>query len=101
MRYGDRNTLTGLHHQPVDAAQAVHGIDIGQPVHTNPNGTYRAPVWFLDPVASPGSRLAEFDSRWHRRADAPDNMFYPGAGTRCGSSTPSAPPTAARPTGAP
>ncbi len=77
-RYGDRHTLTGFHHhsdrRPVDPA--VHGVHIGTAVR-NPNGTYRAPAYFLDPQVAPNSPLSEFPSRWHRPRGQETRTFYP------------------------
>ncbi|MFE2105949.1 EndoU domain-containing protein [Kitasatospora sp. NPDC059463] len=90
LRYGDRQTLTGVHHQPperswagdgtaslVDQAGQRRGIRIGTPFAAHPNGTYRAQVWFLDPVVAPRAPAEAFPSRWHVRADSPSNTFYP------------------------
>ncbi|MET8700470.1 EndoU domain-containing protein [Kitasatospora sp. NPDC004723] len=90
VRYGDRQTLTGFHHQPdlggpqeggftkVERAGARAGVRIGnRSFHSNPNGTYRATAWFLDPFVAPRAHLAQFPSRWFRRADHPSTMFYP------------------------
>ncbi|WP_380283768.1 EndoU domain-containing protein [Kitasatospora purpeofusca] len=90
VRYGDRQTLTGFHHQPdlgrpregdfspVERAGHRMGVRMGnRSFHSNPNGTYRATAWFLDPFVAPRAHLAQFPSRWFRRADHPTNMFYP------------------------
>ncbi|MFC5666685.1 EndoU domain-containing protein [Kitasatospora misakiensis] len=78
VRFGDRQTLTGVHHRPATPeVEARHGIKVGDPEHTNANGTYRAAVWFLDPTVSPDAPLAAFDGHWHRREGAPTHLFYP------------------------
>ncbi|MFD7416765.1 EndoU domain-containing protein [Kitasatospora purpeofusca] len=90
VRYGDRHAMTGVHHQPpeppehrpgepsaVERAGQRRGIRIGAPFADHPNGTYRAPVWFLDPLVSPDAWMTDFPSRWHMRADHPTNTFYP------------------------
>ncbi|WP_344337275.1 EndoU domain-containing protein, partial [Kitasatospora putterlickiae] len=90
VRYGNRQTLTGVHHQPperswagdgdvsrVDQAGQRQGIRIGTPFAAHPNGTYRAQVWYLDPVVSPRAPMEAFPSRWHVRADDQSHVFYP------------------------
>ncbi|KJY26291.1 EndoU domain-containing protein, partial [Streptomyces sp. NRRL S-495] len=90
VRYGDRQTLSGFHHQPaqdrpqdgqfskVEVAGFRRGVRIGnRSFNSNPNGTYRATAWFLDPFIAPRAHLAQFPSRWFRHADHPGRMFYP------------------------
>ncbi|MFF8773996.1 EndoU domain-containing protein [Kitasatospora sp. NPDC015120] len=90
LRYGDRQTLTGVHHQPPSLSGAVGsaspegqlagqrmGVKIGTHSPVLPNGTYRATVWYLDPAVNPAAPMAAFDSRWFKRADHPLNTFYP------------------------
>ncbi|MER5352520.1 EndoU domain-containing protein, partial [Kitasatospora sp. NPDC002551] len=90
VRYGDRQTLSGVHHRPPDRlstpggvvlAGERMGIRIENPSRPNPNGTYRAVVRYLDPTVSPEAPLAQFPTRWHRRTDRSYNMFYPDAWT--------------------
>ncbi|MFJ5229311.1 hypothetical protein ACIQBJ_05355, partial [Kitasatospora sp. NPDC088391] len=76
-RYGDRHTLDGVHQRVDPAVARRRGIRIGDPVHTHDNGVHRAPVRFLDPNVRPGSPEARRPSNWHRRADRPDQAFYP------------------------
>ncbi|MGW2546341.1 EndoU domain-containing protein, partial [Kitasatospora sp. NPDC001574] len=77
VRYGDRQNLTGLHHElrpehvanPANTLRA-HGVRIVEttpPIH---NGTYRARVAFLDPTVAPTSPLARFATRWRFRGNA-------------------------------
>ncbi|MFD7729397.1 EndoU domain-containing protein [Kitasatospora phosalacinea] len=80
LQYGDRHTMTGVHHAPTAAAAAAaaHGIKVeptGQPPHEN--GTYRADVWYLDPKVAPGAPLSHHDTRWHRPAGEPPHTMYP------------------------
>ncbi|MFB7473496.1 EndoU domain-containing protein [Kitasatospora sp. NPDC056184] len=76
--FGDRHALTGVHSRPTRPVADAHGIRVDPtPLHTNDNGTYRARVWFLDPVVAPDAPLADFPTRWHRRADADAHTLYP------------------------
>ncbi|MFD0567161.1 EndoU domain-containing protein [Kitasatospora saccharophila] len=78
LQYGDRHTMTGVHHAPTAVAAAAHGIRVeptGQPPHEN--GTYRADVWYLDPKVAPGAPLSHLDTRWHRPAGEPPHTMYP------------------------
>ncbi len=82
VRYGDRHTLTGVHHEPTTAAATAHGIKVDDtPLLVNDNGTYRAGIRFLDPAVTVGAPMSEFESRWHRRADWETHTFYPKAWT--------------------
>ncbi|MFE7591755.1 EndoU domain-containing protein, partial [Kitasatospora sp. NPDC057512] len=81
VRFGDRQTLTGVHAQPEKAAATAHGVKVGSVLAENDNGTYRADVWFLDAAVTPGAPMATFPSRWHQHADGETHTFYPKAWT--------------------
>ncbi|MFF2619536.1 EndoU domain-containing protein [Kitasatospora sp. NPDC058046] len=81
VRYGDRQTLTGVHAEPERAAATAHGVKVGSVLAENDNGTYRADVWFLDAAVTPGAPMAKFPSRWHQHADGETHTLYPKAWT--------------------
>ncbi|MER5356525.1 EndoU domain-containing protein, partial [Kitasatospora sp. NPDC002551] len=75
VRYGDRQNLTGLHHEfapdrpeatEILRAHGVRIVETGPPAH---NGTYRARAAFLDPTVAPDSPLSGFPTRWRIRQD--------------------------------
>lgn len=80
--FGDRRTLTPLHHAVDPATGAAHGVrteTVGAP---HQNGTRRAHTWYLDPSVPPDSPLADFPGRWHRSSDGPAARLYPEHWTR-------------------
>ncbi|MFJ4091168.1 EndoU domain-containing protein [Kitasatospora sp. NPDC089913] len=80
--FGDRQALTGVHSRPPAAVATVHGVQVdATALHTNDNGTYRAQVWYLDPVVGPDAPLATFTTRWFRRADNAPHTMYPDSWT--------------------
>ncbi len=77
VRYGNRRTLDGAHHVPNPAANLFRGVRVDRPWKTNDNGTYRAGVWYLDPMVHPDSPEARFPGNWHRRDDWRTHTLYP------------------------
>ncbi|MGW3631635.1 inositol polyphosphate kinase family protein [Streptomyces sp. NPDC005122] len=78
--YGDRQTRTGVHHPPADAADRLlhHGVRV-QPGPAHENGTYLATVYFLKATTRPGSLMSRLGSRWLLHAEGPDKVMFPKA----------------------
>ncbi|KJY26247.1 EndoU domain-containing protein, partial [Streptomyces sp. NRRL S-495] len=88
-RYGDRQSMTGLHHEPglfqnadLPDWQRRRGVEVFERGPAAPNGTYRARVRFLDATVAPDSPLAAFRNHWREPRETHGRTMFPRTWTR-------------------